>query len=201
MERSADQGVLRNAAIGEPETPRILCIGPPTKRILLTARLTPKLLIWIDAKSMENHTSEPGLPARDACKPPESAIDAASDLPRKTRVLLVDDEEIILNLVRRALTRSGYEVEIARDGEEAWTLLQQTRYDLLLTDNQMPNVTGIELLQRIMESKSTIPCVLVSGKLDFLTPAELALISHVTLLAKPFTPVQLTQAMETALGK
>lgn len=201
MELSTGLGIRSPSADSRIATAQALRIGPPQTRRLLTARLTPKLLIWIDPKPMENLPSEPGPSDMDACKPPESEARPASEIPHKIRVLLVDDEEIILSLVRRALTRAGYEVDTARDGEEGWTLLQQNRYDLLLTDNQMPNLTGIELLQRIQDSKSNIPCVLVSGKLDFLTPAELNLISHVILLAKPFTPLQLTQAMESALAR
>lgn len=60
------------------------------------------------------------------------------------RILLVDDDASIRHLNTKMLIRAGYEVDDAADGEAGWEALQAKRYDLLITDNFMPKVTGID---------------------------------------------------------
>ena len=62
-------------------------------------------------------------------------------------VLVVDDEPIILNLVREILSQEGYQVEAASRGKEALQALQTHPFDVVLTDMMMPDMTGLELVQ------------------------------------------------------
>lgn len=66
-----------------------------------------------------------------------------------TRVLVVDDQPHILRVIRMALAGKGYEVDIARDGALGLQALQRARYDVLITDVQMPNMDGVELCERM----------------------------------------------------
>lgn len=59
------------------------------------------------------------------------------------RILVVDDETAVRNLMSAVLLHAGYLVETAQDGAVAWAALQSNRYDLLITDHDMPKVTGI----------------------------------------------------------
>ncbi len=69
------------------------------------------------------------------------------------RILLVDDEVSILEVFRRVLSRRGYEVDTSADGEDAFSRILQTDYDLVLCDIQMPNVNGIDIYQRLRKKR------------------------------------------------
>jgi DNA-binding response OmpR family regulator len=69
-------------------------------------------------------------------------------LPR-CRILLVEDDSGLLRLNAEVLKRSGYDVDAVEDGAAAWDTLQLNRYDLMVTDNKMPRVSGVELLKKL----------------------------------------------------
>ncbi|MBC8096459.1 MAG: response regulator, partial [Akkermansiaceae bacterium] len=79
----------------------------------------------------------------------DTLLGATSDRPARPprRILVVDDETMIRELVTDVLSRSGYEVDTAEDGAIAWDKLQHQHYDLLVTDNTMPKLSGIDLIK------------------------------------------------------
>ena len=79
------------------------------------------------------------------------------------RILLVDDEGTFLSIAARALRFEGYEVVEAPDGLEAWALASWTRFDLVITDNRMPHLTGAELVARLRERQPALPILRLSG--------------------------------------
>ena len=79
------------------------------------------------------------------------------------RILVVDDEEPIRQLYSDLLTGSGFEVDAASNGAVAWRAHQSKNYDLLITDNVMPKVSGIELLGKIYDAGLTLPAIMVTG--------------------------------------
>ena len=82
---------------------------------------------------------------------------------RRCHILLVDDDHYVRDLHVGVLIRSGYEVDAAGDGVEAWRVLNEDRYDLLITDHQMPWVTGLELIQKLRAESMILPVILTSG--------------------------------------
>ena len=82
---------------------------------------------------------------------------------RPIRILLADDDIYTRALDAEALKRSGYHVNTAEDGVAAWQALNDDRYDLLITDHQMPKVTGLELIQKLRAESRALPVILVSG--------------------------------------
>lgn len=70
---------------------------------------------------------------------------------QKLSILIVDDEEDILNVLKLILTKEGYQVDAALDGKQALQLFRKNSYDIVLTDLRMPEMDGIELLERIKE--------------------------------------------------
>jgi DNA-binding response OmpR family regulator len=82
------------------------------------------------------------------------------------RLLVVDDDELNRDLLRRRLRRSGYEVEVAEDGRQALALLESNRFDLVLLDNMMPGISGIEVLERLRQrlSASELPVIMVTAQ-------------------------------------
>ena len=79
------------------------------------------------------------------------------------RILVADDEKMICELLARLLTREGYEVSTAHDGNSALREIVQRRPDLLLTDLKMPGMDGLELLARARSIHPDLPVVLITG--------------------------------------
>ena len=63
------------------------------------------------------------------------------------------------------LKRFGYKVNAAADGAAGWEALNADRYDLLITDNEMPNVSGIELIERLRAARMKLPVIMASGSI------------------------------------
>ena len=82
---------------------------------------------------------------------------------QKTRILLVDDEQCILNVFSTVLKTEGYEVGTASNGLDALTQFQSARWDLVLTDRRMPEMDGVELSRRIKECSPRTPVIIMTG--------------------------------------
>ena len=82
------------------------------------------------------------------------------------RILVAEDEPPLAFALQFSLERAGFVVAVAHDGGEAWELLQRDTFDLLITDDQMPKMTGSELCQRIREEPhfAQLPVIMLTGK-------------------------------------
>jgi CheY-like chemotaxis protein len=94
------------------------------------------------------------------------ATEAPPPVTTRKRVLVVDDSGTVREVERRMLARRGYEVDVAADGVEAWAALEAARYDLVVTDIDMPRMSGLELTSRIKADArtTTIPVVIVTNR-------------------------------------
>ena len=79
------------------------------------------------------------------------------------RILVVDDDPCICRLSSALLRRHGYEVDAAEDGAAAWEALNADNYDLMITDNNMPKVSGIELLKKLHAAHGVLPVIMATG--------------------------------------
>lgn len=81
------------------------------------------------------------------------------------KILLVEDEEIIVNLLQRKLTKAGYEASVARDGEEGLRAIREVRPDLILLDIVMPKKGGFEVMEEMQEDPELrkIPVIIISN--------------------------------------
>ncbi len=81
------------------------------------------------------------------------------------KILLVEDEEIIRDLLQRKLTQEGYEILVSRDGEEGLKLMRKTKPDLILLDIIMPKMGGFELMEEMQKDKELkkIPIIVISN--------------------------------------
>jgi len=121
---------------------------------------------------------------------------------RSPCILLCDDELHILRAAQFKFQRAGYEVLTASDGEEAWAILQTRRPDLVITDCQMPRLSGLGLVARIRQCPATadLPVIMLSAKGFELSAEQLHQrygIAH--LVAKPFSPRELLALAEEML--
>jgi len=117
----------------------------------------------------------------------------------RQRILLVDDEQLIRRLNSEALIYSGYEVATAEDGAAAWLALNADHYDLLVTDHEMPNLNGVELLKKVHAAKLPLLAVMVTKRLPTWAFAQHPWLLPAALLLKPFTFEELLRAVKAAL--
>jgi DNA-binding NtrC family response regulator len=115
------------------------------------------------------------------------------------RVLVVDDDIYVRELNAGVLLRSGYKVDTAEDGADAWKALNDHRYDLLITDNKMPRLTGLELIQKLRSENMMLPVILASGVLPLEELKQHPELRLDAVLAKPFTLPELLDAVKKVL--
>lgn len=124
-------------------------------------------------------------------------------LSESKRILVADDNRVMLNIVRFNLDRAGFAVTVARDGREAWELAQGEGFDLLITDYQMPGINGEELSRRLKQDASlgNVPIIMLSAKgleVDLSRlQEELGLYQ---VIFKPFSPSRLVATVQACLG-
>jgi two-component system, OmpR family, alkaline phosphatase synthesis response regulator PhoP len=118
-------------------------------------------------------------------------------------ILLCDDELHILRAAEFKFKRAGYEVHTAGDGEEGWQKVQEVAPDIVVTDCQMPRLSGLGLAERIKRRPETadLPIIMLSAKGFELSPQELREQFGIRcLLAKPFSPRELFARVEAVLA-
>jgi two-component system response regulator MtrA len=117
-------------------------------------------------------------------------------------LLVADDDEDILMLVQLRLSRSGFEVVVARDGEEALRMAQERHPDLAVLDWMMPKASGLEVLRAIRANPETadIPVVLLTARASDADVQEGLDAGAVDYIAKPFSPQELATRVQAILG-
>jgi DNA-binding response OmpR family regulator len=124
--------------------------------------------------------------------------------PSRSRplVLVADDDEDILELVRLRLSRSGYDVLVAHDGDEAAALTSSHLPDLALLDVSMPRIDGYELTRRLREAAETssIPVILLTARAQPEDVARGFAAGADDYITKPFSPELLAGRVATALS-
>ena len=81
----------------------------------------------------------------------------------RQRILVVEDDPMIRRLNTKVLICSGYLVDAAEDGAVAWAAIQQESYDLIVTDHDMPKMTGVDLLRSLHEARLALPVIMATG--------------------------------------
>ena len=114
-------------------------------------------------------------------------------------ILLAEDDALVRSLSNQILERAGYQVTSVTDGLSAWQALNTGDFDLLITDNDMPNLTGVQLVAKLRINEVRLPIILASGSADFFSGEEYRWLDFSACLQKPFTPDELLQAVERVL--
>jgi two-component system, OmpR family, alkaline phosphatase synthesis response regulator PhoP len=118
------------------------------------------------------------------------------------KILVADDETHILHVVSLKLRNAGFHVLTARDGQEALELAQTEHPDLIITDYHMPQLSGLELCQRLKQDPATsgIPAIMLTARGYHLEPHDTQENGILRMLSKPFSPRQLLTTVNEMLA-
>jgi DNA-binding NtrC family response regulator len=117
------------------------------------------------------------------------------------RILVVDDEEIVIRSCLRILGNADYEVEAVQDGWEALGKIDENDYDVVILDIMMPKIDGMEVLQRVKETHPDVDVIMVTGHSQIETAVHSMKLGAFDYLPKPFDPDELELVVERALER
>ena len=116
-----------------------------------------------------------------------------------TKILIVEDEEAISDLIKMSLTKAGYHCEQAMDGLEAADCIENNNYDLILLDIMLPEINGYELLEYIKTKQTPVIFITAMGELnDRVKGLRAGADDYIT---KPFEMIELLARVETVLRR
>jgi CheY-like chemotaxis protein len=128
-------------------------------------------------------------------------IPVASPSPTKAkRILVVEDDETIRRVCASSLELCGFLVDEAGDGQAGYIVAQRNRYDLVITDNKMPKLSGLQMIAKLRAAKWDMPVILASGSIgdgDRNWPEALNVSAAIP---KPYTAGQMIDAVNLILA-
>jgi PAS domain S-box-containing protein len=139
---------------------------------------------------VEEKSAEIGIPREDACT-------------GKERILFVDDEEMIREMAQELLEQLGYEVVSTTSSREALSLVKNgpSRFDLVITDQTMPGMTGLDLARKILLLQPNLPIILVTGFSHLVSQESVRAAGIRAMALKPLTRRELAQVVRKVLDE
>ncbi|MDH3629247.1 MAG: response regulator [Acidobacteriota bacterium] len=122
-----------------------------------------------------------------------------NDMERGGHILVIDDEEPILELLRDILTDGGHTVVTALSGREALVALKDELFDLVFTDVGMPDMTGWDVCRHVHDMRPSLPVVLITGWGSSVTSQETDEAGVAAVIGKPFQVDELLAKTEKIL--
>ena len=116
-------------------------------------------------------------------------------------ILYVEDDPLQRRLCAMLLVRAGYEVTAAANAFEAWEELNSATFDLLVTDNEMQQFTGLDLVVKARAAGLALPIIIASGSASLLDSPEYDWLKFSARLQKPFDANQLLATVQEVLGR
>src|SRR3954469_22766224 len=120
-------------------------------------------------------------------------------LPEKKQVLIVDDEPNLRKILAAQLSRDGYDVLTADDGEQGLSMLREHHIDMVITDLKMPKVDGMTLLREALREEPDLPIVMITAHGTVDTAVEALKLGAFDYLTKPFDKDEVRQVVAKAL--
>ena len=117
------------------------------------------------------------------------------------RILVVDDEDIVIRSCLRILDGNGYQIEAAKDGQEALRKVEDNSYDVMILDIMMPNLGGMEVLRRVKETHPDTDVVMITGLSQIDTAVQAMKLGAFDYISKPFEPDELKLVIQRALER
>ena len=121
--------------------------------------------------------------------------------PRRPRILVVDDEASIRDLLSKTLALAEYDVDVAPDGRSALERMRMNPYDLLIADLKMPGMDGLAVIREAKRYKADLPVIIITGFSTESSAIEAVNLGVAGYLTKPFRVPQVLAAAAKALGE
>jgi len=121
-------------------------------------------------------------------------------MPKKTSLLIVDDDEDMLETLSDILQEKGYRTETAKTGEKAITKAKEHFFDIALIDVRLPDVTGIELLRTFRKKHPTMMNIIVTGHATLQSAVDALNLGANAYIMKPIDPERLDQVIKECLA-
>src|SRR5205809_3059219 len=145
---------------------------------------------WLESQRPRGGTRATQAPSR-------AAVPAGG----RPRVLVVDDESTIRDLLSKTLALAEYDVDMAPDGRTALDRLRVIPYDLLITDLKMPGVDGLTVIREARRLKADLPVIIITGFSNEASAIEAVNLGVSGYLTKPFRVPRVLAAASKALGE
>ncbi len=158
--------------------------------------------ISVESKVGEGSNFAIVLPCAGAAEKKEQG--EAGGVPLGTeRILLVDDEPAVAEMASRTLRRLGYEVTSAISGRAALEtfLKEPARFDLVITDQTMPDLTGIDLAQRMLQVRKDLPVILITGHSETVSPEKATSVGISEFVMKPVSKREMAETVRRVLDR
>src|SRR5437016_1709680 len=149
---------------------------------------------WLDSQRPRGGGARPA--AAPAPTPARTATGAA-----RPRVLVVDDEASIRDLLVKTLALAKYDVDVAADGRSALERMRMYPYDLLIADLKMPGMDGLTVIREAKRYKADLPVIIITGFSTESSAIEAVNLGVAGYLTKPFRVPQVLAAAAKALGE
>ncbi len=130
-------------------------------------------------------------------KSQDKSLNTAAD--KSLKILAIDDQTVILDLIKAMCQNLGYQVDIAESGEKGLEMAKNETYNLILTDLAMPGISGLDVAREIRQINPNLPIILITGWEVNLSEDELASAGISKVLYKPFRIEQLLEIMQSYL--
>ncbi|MCC9655837.1 response regulator [Rhodopirellula halodulae] len=133
---------------------------------------------------------------------PENQPSESKPASAKTRVLIAEDDPVLRHLLQFTIQRAEMDVTAVADGQLAWETIQSgEKFDVMVTDHEMPSLSGMELIRRVMETSPISVIVLCTAKGFEIDPDQICdRPGVVSLMSKPFSPRQLVHIIQQRLA-
>src|SRR6188474_3449904 len=148
---------------------------------------------WLDSQRGPRTARAAAAPAAQAARPAAAAA--------RPRVLVVDDEASIRDLLAKTLALAEYEVDVAPDGRSALDRMRMYPYDLLIADLKMPGMDGLSVIREAKRYKADLPVIIITGFSTESSAIEAVNLGVAGYLTKPFRVPQVLSAAAKALGE
>jgi excisionase family DNA binding protein len=148
---------------------------------------------WLDSQRMRAGTRTPAQQPAPAVRAPAGTA--------RPRVLVVDDEASIRDLLSKTLALAEYDIDVAPDGRSALERMRMYAYDLLIADLKMPGMDGLTLIREAKRFKADLPVLIITGFSTESSAIEAVNLGVAGYLTKPFRVPQVLAAAAKALGE
>ena len=121
------------------------------------------------------------------------------------KILVIDDEELIIKSLSKLLEKNGYEVFVAKNGQDAIVMAEEDNFDLILADIRIPGMTGVEAVECIYNGMSAkrkrkIPAIFITGYADPAIEEKTKELNPAAYIYKPFDAEFLLEKIKKAIG-